>query len=215
MADIGTDHGYLPIELVQRGISPKVLACDVRSGPLQRAKEHVAQAGLQHCIETRLSNGFEQILPGEVNGAVIAGMGGMLIRDILLEESTRPKNILKEMKQLILQPQSDWEAVRQTLHSLSFRIDSEKMVIDRDKYYWIFSCTPGQQTFEAQWQYRYGMALPAQKDPTLLQFLQKQLRKNEELLQGLAGGESDAARQRSAALAAEIEELKEVLKAWQ
>ena len=137
IADIGTDHGYLPIELIRRGICSKALACDVRKGPLQRAEEHIMQAGLSQQIETLLSNGFEMVQPGQVDCCVIAGMGGMLVKDILEAESCRNKNIIKEMKQLILQPQSDWEAVRRMVHKLSFRIADEVMLIDRDKHYWM------------------------------------------------------------------------------
>ena len=105
IADIGTDHGYLPIELIRRGISPKALACDVRRGPLERAQQHIKDADLAEQVETRLSNGFEMILPGEVNGCVIAGMGGMLVRDILEAESKREKNILKEKEaDIVLTP---------------------------------------------------------------------------------------------------------------
>jgi len=142
IADIGTDHGYLPIELIRRGISPKALACDVRKGPLERAQQHIKEADLAEQVETRLSNGFEMILPGEVNGCVIAGMGGMLVQDILEAESKREKNILKEMQQLILQPQSDMEAVRRMVHMLSFQIVDESMLVDRDKHYWILCVNP-------------------------------------------------------------------------
>lgn len=214
IADIGTDHGYLPIELIRRGICSKALACDVRKGPLQRAEEHIMQAGLSQQIETLLSNGFEMVQPGQVDCCVIAGMGGMLVKDILEAESSRNKNIIKEMKQLILQPQSDWEAVRRMVHKLSFRIADEVMLIDRDKHYWILVCEPGIEEFDKPWQYRYGRCLVERKDPVLYEYLQHKYNKNTELMANLFGSESEAARERRQLLSFEQNELTEVLALW-
>ncbi len=214
IADIGTDHGYLPIELIRRGICSVALACDVRKGPLERAQQHIREAGLSKQIETRLSNGLEMIQSGEVNGCVIAGMGGMLVKDILEAESRREKNILQEMKQIILQPQSDMEAVRRMVHRLSFRIVDEIMLIDRDKHYWILICEPGRETYEADWQYRFGKPLAERKDPVLRGYLLHKYNKNAELIEGLSSGESEAAVQRRCQLQAEQKELAEVLDLW-
>ncbi len=214
IADIGTDHGYLPIELIRRGISPKVLACDVRKGPLERAQQHIQEADLSKQVETRLSNGFEMIHSGEVNGCVIAGMGGMLVKDILEAESQRDKNILKEMQQLILQPQSDMEAVRRMVHTLSFQIVDESMLVDRDKHYWILVCEPGIESYEKQWQYRYGRCLTERRDSVLHAYLQHKYNKNAEILENLDGNVSDAALQRCRQLQEEQKELVEVLDLW-
>ena len=214
IADIGTDHGYLPIELIRRGICPRALACDVRKGPLERAQEHIAQAGLEQQVETLLSNGFEKLQSGQAEACVIAGMGGMLVKEILEAESLRDKNIIKEMKQLILQPQSDWEAVRRTVHRLSFRIVDEVMLIDRDKHYWILVCEPGEETFKEEWQYRYGRCLPERKDPVLHAYLQHKYNKNAELVENLQGSESEAAQERLRLLSFEQNELTEVLSLW-
>ncbi|MCI8633209.1 MAG: SAM-dependent methyltransferase [Lachnospiraceae bacterium] len=212
IADIGTDHAYLPIELIQRGICKRALACDVRSGPLQRAKQHIQAADLQGRIETRLSNGFAQIEPGEVDAAIIAGMGGLLICEILKAENARPKNILKEMQQLILQPQSDWDAVRYTLHSLSFQIETERLVLDRDKYYWIFVCSQGCQRFEKRWQYRYGQALAHKPTVIFKDYLQQEEEKMRKILARLlqeAEAGSDSAGRRQQELRMRMQEIQE------
>lgn len=212
IADIGTDHAYLPIELIQRGICKRALACDVRSGPLQRAKQHIQAADLQGRIETRLSNGFAQIESGEVDAAIIAGMGGLLICEILQAENARPKNILKEMQQLILQPQSDWDAVRYTLHSLSFQIETERLVLDRDKYYWIFVCSQGCQRFEKRWQYRYGQALAHKPTVIFKDYLQQEEEKMRKILARLlqeAEAGSDSAGRRQQELRMRIQEIQE------
>lgn len=214
IADIGTDHGYLPIELIRRGICPQALACDVRRGPLERAREHIREAGLDDRISTRLSDGLERILPGEAESCVIAGMGGRLIQGILEAESRRNPNVLQEIKQLILQPQSDWETVRKAVHNLSFHIENESMVIDRDKYYWILVCEPGQEVYERSWQYRYGKILTERRDPVLHRYLLHKYSKNDRLLCSLAGSESEAAGARRIQLQIEQTEIKEVLALW-
>ena len=214
IADIGTDHGYLPIELIRRGISPKALACDVRTGPLERARQHIGEAGLSNWVEMRLSNGFEKIAAGEANGCVIAGMGGMLVKEILEAESQRDKNVLSGMQQLILQPQSDWEAVRRTVHNLKFKIVDEIMLIDRDKYYWILVCEPGTQVYEFEWQYKFGCLLPEKKDPVLHGYLLHKYNKNASLLNSLKKGEGETVLQRQIELQAEQNQLEEVLALW-
>lgn len=215
LADIGTDHGYLPIELIKRGSCRHILACDVRTGPLARAQMHIQEAGMQEQIETRLSDGFAQIAAGEVDAAVIAGMGGMLVSEILQAENERPKNILKEMRQLILQPQSDLAAVRQTVHKLSFRIEDERCIKDRDKFYWILVCTPGKQSFEHDWEYAYGRILPQKKAAIFMDYLQQRKKNLSALLTALerqkaAGQESESAARRRAELQKKLRQIQEV-----
>ena len=83
LADIGTDHAYFPVYLVQKKVVKKAYAADVRKGPLLHAKEHIEQYGLGEYIQTRLSDGGESFVPGESEVAVIAGMGGGLMQKIL------------------------------------------------------------------------------------------------------------------------------------
>ena len=85
IADIGTDHGYVPIYLVREGQAEHAVAMDVRKGPLERARAHVAEAGLGSRIDVRLSDGLAGLKPGEADCVVIAGMGGELIIHILEE----------------------------------------------------------------------------------------------------------------------------------
>ena len=85
VADIGTDHGYVPIYLVESGIASKVIALDVNQGPLHRARMHIVGHGLGDRIETRLSDGLAMIRPGEVETVIASGMGGPLTIRILQE----------------------------------------------------------------------------------------------------------------------------------
>ncbi|MBR5315862.1 MAG: SAM-dependent methyltransferase, partial [Firmicutes bacterium] len=109
LADVGTDHGYVPISLVQRKRIPRAIAMDINKGPLQRACEHIAEFQLEECIETRLSDGVKKLEVGEVDSILIAGMGGELVIHIL----TDGMEVCRSAKELILQPQSELEKVRQ------------------------------------------------------------------------------------------------------
>ena len=75
ITDVGCDHGFVSVYLVQKGLSPRVIAMDVRSGPLERAREHIREYGLQDRIETRLSDGLHGLKTGEANGMICAGHG--------------------------------------------------------------------------------------------------------------------------------------------
>lgn len=131
IADIGCDHAYAAIWLLLNEKAKKVIAMDVNEGPLQRAKENIYKFNCQDKIDIRLSNGTMQLGENEADALMIAGMGGMLMVDIL---SARP-SITDACSQLILQPQSDIHKVRAYLRAIGFVIDKEDMVIDDGKYY--------------------------------------------------------------------------------
>ena len=124
LADVGTDHGYIPIWLVKNGRIPCAVAMDVNKGPLLRAEENIREEGLEEKIETRLSDGLKKLCPGEADAAVIAGMGGALTIYIL-EAASR---VLPGMKELILQPQSEIAKVRRWLEDQGWQIAEEDMV---------------------------------------------------------------------------------------
>ena len=100
LADVGTDHGYIPIALCLEGVIPSALAMDVNPGPLERAKEHIQQFDLETDIHTRLSDGVQALCPGEADSVLIAGMGGALTVKIL----EAGEKVLASVKELILQP---------------------------------------------------------------------------------------------------------------
>ena len=129
LADVGTDHGYIPIYLIKEKKIPHGIAMDINKGPLERAKEHIQAEGLQEQIETRLSDGLEKLKPGEADTAVIAGMGGALTIRIL----DKDRETVSSLKELILQPQSELFAVRRFLAQKGFRIEEEDLVLEEGK----------------------------------------------------------------------------------
>jgi len=133
LADVGCDHGYLPIWLVSRGIIPKAVALDVNRGPLQRAEEHIRSCGMESRIETRLSDGLAALQPGECSTLVIAGMGGPLMERILEDGM----DLLPGFIELILQPQSDIPHFRGWLYDHGLAVLDERMVKEEGKFYTI------------------------------------------------------------------------------
>ncbi|MDD6275404.1 MAG: class I SAM-dependent methyltransferase [Clostridia bacterium] len=135
VADIGTDHAYLPCSLIISGKIPGAVAADLRSGPLENAKATVLAAGLSDKVELRISDGLSSVMPDEADDFVIAGMGGNLIADILSKSDL----IYDKSKRLILQPQSHDEDVRKFLWENGFEIKEERICFEGEKVYIAFA----------------------------------------------------------------------------
>ena len=178
VADIGCDHGFTSIFLIQEGLASRAIAMDIRKGPLGAAREHVRQYGLEDKIELRLSDGAQKLQPGEVDTLLISGMGGALICGIL---EASPE-VVKKTKELILSPQSEIYLVRKLVHRLGFRIERETMLVDQGKYYVIIRAVPGQEIYDREEEYLYGRYLLRQKDGVLLGFLERELQRVERIL---------------------------------
>lgn len=182
-ADVGCDHGFISIELIHRKVAGRMIAMDVREGPLMRAKEHIISRGLTDRIETRLSDGVEKLGIREADSAIIAGMGGNLVLHIL----ENGKDIIKDMRQCILQPQSEIEKVRRYLRENNFKTVAEDMIFEDGKYYPMMKVIPGKgesregsRVFDC-----YGEMLLKDKNPVLKKFLIHQLKIKNEILDNL------------------------------
>ena len=192
LADVGCDHGYIPIYLIQKGQIPRAIAMDINQGPLLRAREHIREWGLEAYIETRLSDGLKALEPGEAQCLVIAGMGGPLMERIL----TQGAPILKDMKELILQPQSEIGHFRQFLAENGYRIIEEDMVEEEKKYYPMMKAVQGSMNYTKKAEYLYGKKLLEKRHPVLREFLEKEDRASRELLKKLTQVETSSAEKR-------------------
>lgn len=131
--DIGSDHAYLPIYLVEEAIVPAAIAGEVVQLPYENAIEQVTLHGLTEKIAIRLGNGFDVLAAGEeVGTAVICGMGGALIADII--EKGMQDNKIGENTRLILQPNNNQTALRKLLMEQQFEIEEEVIVKENRKY---------------------------------------------------------------------------------
>ena len=181
VADVGTDHGYIPIYLIETKKSPKAFAMDVNKGPLLRAKEHIAEHGLETRIETRLSDGVRALQKGECDCVVVAGMGGALTIKIMEEG----KDIFRSLKEFVLQPQSELQKVRAYLCENAYFIVEENMVLDDGKFYPMFRVINGQSEEYHAIELCYGKLLLEQKNAVLKTFLQKEKAVKELILSNL------------------------------
>lgn len=193
LADIGTDHAYIPIYLAQTHQIVHAVAMDINQGPLEKAKKHIQETGLSDMIETRLSDGLQYLKPDEVDVVLIAGMGGPLMSRILVNG----RHVLDHVHTLILQPQSEIPAFRRFLHNQGYRIVDEQMLIDDGKYYVIFKVEPGTETYDSDVEYAYGRILLKKQDKTVEMYIQKELRSATQILTHLETQTSDGAKQRT------------------
>ena len=124
VADIGTDHGYIPIYLTSNGNCPRAYAMDVNKEPLSRAKTHIEEENAGEVVSCILSDGLHELPQDDVDSIVIAGMGGDLVVRILEQDFDKLANV----KELILSPQSHLERVRHFLNDHGFRILEEEFL---------------------------------------------------------------------------------------
>ena len=164
LADIGTDHGYVPIYLVKEGKVPGALAMDIGKGPLEKAIANI-------------SDGLDKLNVGEADSILIAGMGGELMIKIL---SAAPEKCLAA-KELILSPHSQINLVRKYLKKEQYGIEKETMVKDEGKYYTILKVLPKGKSAKqdslddyTEAELRYGRRLIEEKSPVFLEYLEKE-----------------------------------------
>lgn len=218
VADVGTDHGYVPIYLVERGLCPGAIAMDVNEGPLARAEEHIRAEGLSDRIQTRKSDGLVALAPEETDAVVIAGMGGALMCRILQDATA----FLEAGRELILQPQSEWFKVRRLLSASGYRIIQEWFLEEEGKYYVVIKAGPAPGTDRESREgtlaedaandfiCRYGAFLLDRRDPVLIAYLKKEAQKKRQILHHLSETD-DKQQQRRRQLAKELRDIEEYL----
>lgn len=127
MADIGTDHGFLPVYLIQKGISPYAVLGDISVPTLEKSRETAREFLNPNQYSCRCGNGFEILKEGEVDVVVIAGMGSKEMCDIIGKDIEKSKSFSK----MILQPRKDIGILRYFLYKNGFSIEGEKLVRER------------------------------------------------------------------------------------
>lgn len=187
LADIGTDHGYIPIYLCQTGKIPSALAMDIGKGPLQQAQTHIAEHGLSEQIKTRLSDGMAALQFGEADTILIAGMGGGLVMKILSEGAEK----LTGKEELILQPQSEIALVREFLRVRNFQILNEDMILEDGKYYPMMKVSQQKATEQTKILPQevadaFGPVLLQKRHPVLKEWLERELRTTNSVIEQLS-----------------------------
>lgn len=168
VADIGTDHGYLVAYLVENGMCPSGIAADLRKGPLDNARQTVIEQGLSEKIELILSDGLTNIPSDACDDIVIAGMGGNLIAEIL-ENAPWVKD---EKINIVAQPMTHAEVLRQWFVDNGFTITKEKTATDGKRYYCIISANYTSTKTEHKHSYIYTGEIKPETD-TDIKYLRK------------------------------------------
>ena len=188
IADIGTDHAYLPIYLIKQKIAARAIAGDVHHGPYLSAQGAVAAHNLEQAISVRQGNGLAVIQPGEADVVVIAGMGGANIIDIL---SAYPE-VTADFKRLILQPMIAASLVRSWLFTHGWQIVNEQLVQEDGKLYQIIAAEPGISQQVEDIFYEIGPLLWQTKPPLLRQHIEQQIGHLRSVVQSMAAGGAEA-----------------------
>ena len=187
MADIGTDHGYLPIYLVQEGRASRAIACDVNEGPLTRAREDVISSGLSRQISLRLGGGLSPLAKDEVDGVTICGMGGLLVRDILAENEEKAQGL----SWLVLQPQGHVAELRYFLSRHHFRIEKEVLSLDGGQLYELMLVRPGEMEALSLLMAEVGATTEYRDDPLFKTHIERLIRRRCFVIEGAKDSKSE------------------------
>jgi tRNA (adenine22-N1)-methyltransferase len=213
VADIGTDHAYLPVELIRQGKVSTAIAGDVHVGPYQAATATVRQAGLSERISVRLGDGLAILKPGEVDTVILAGMGGSTMIRILAAEEA----VAATLKQLILQPMNGAALLREWLHRQNWQFTEEALVEEEDHLYEIIRVLKQPEQLERAFKplrpilYEVGPLLWHNKPPLLSRHLLLKINSLEGVLEQLERSTSLATAQKSKFCREQLDELREMM----
>ena len=181
VADVGTDHGYLAIELIKSGKADFVIASDKNSGPLEAEGRSLRVEELTEKVTLRLGDGVQVLQPGEVDTVCIAGMGGVLMTEIL---EAKPE-VVKELKHLILQPMNGAEELRRWLYRNSWHIVDESLAVDDGRIYEIIKAEQGRKKYPAPVELLIGPKLWEKKPPLLRHHIEQLLFQQKRVASGM------------------------------
>lgn len=211
VADIGTDHAMIPIHLAQHTNCHPIIAGEKNRGPLQTAFHWIREAGLENQIDLRLGSGLTIIDPGEVEWAIIAGMGFRTIIQILEEA----EHVARSLKGLILQPMQGPEELRLWLSEHSFQIVDEALVEEDGRLFQIIKVQSGPTTRLDPITSLIGPALLKKGDSLLVKHLESLIMYQEEVRAKIPNDQGEGVQVRIQEINQTISKLKEVLHTWQ
>lgn len=208
VADIGTDHAYLPIYLVTEGICPKVIATEVLPGPYLKAKENIERFGFVDRIELRYGSGFKPLTSKESDVAVISGMGAMTIIDIF-EES---KQIASSLQTIILQPMKNVAELRKYLLTHCYKIIDEDVCKEDGKFYEVLTVKSVETLAFVEADMLFGPILRHKKDPITVSYMKYQEKHLKMIIESLKDSRRTDSKQMIFEYKKRLDVLKEAIK---
>lgn len=206
MADIGTDHGYLPVYLVENALVSRAIASDTNQQPLKKAEKIISEQQLEKQIETRLGSGLSVLKPGEVDAVVMAGMGGLLIRDLL---EAQP-DVAMQKKKLVLQPMNNQAVLRKYLEAAGFGIIREELAREGDRVYQVIVAKPGKMVVTNPLEYELGFEFYTHQHPLLGALIDRKIFLEQQIVRSTRGKTTAVAAQQWKESSLFIEKLNEV-----
>lgn len=206
VADIGTDHGYIPVYLIKNNISKHVIASDISQGSLDKTIEYVNHLKLNKRISPRLGDGLNVLKNNEVDTVIIAGMGGILISKILENN----KDISNTIENFILQPMVASKELRQYLINNGYIIINEGLAKEGRRFYEIIYAKRGTGRILEDINYEIGLPLIKNNHPLLKEFIEYKKAEVEDVLSKLVGKETDHIKLRYEELSKALEAYREV-----
>ncbi len=183
LCDIGTDHAYVAIYLAKKGIAKKIIAADIKKGPLMQAEKNIALFEADGIVETRLSNGFEKIGDGEVDCAIIAGMGGETISQILENE--------KGCRYFVLQMQTAHKYLREYLSSHGYIICDEAVCREDKKMYSAILAMRGEGQNLSETEKEIGPVLIEKRPPLFYDYVRYRMYEIDSILKNMKDNDSE------------------------
>jgi len=183
LCDIGTDHAYVAIYLAKKGIAEKIIAADIKKGPLMQAEKNIKAFEVSDKIETRLSNGFSAIAENEVECSIIAGMGGETIAEILENE--------KGCKYFVLQMQSAHRELREYLSTHGYVIEKEVVCREGNKMYTALLATRGEGEKLSEAEMEIGPYLIKNTPPLFYDYVRYRLYEIDNILQKIGENKTE------------------------
>lgn len=211
--DVGTDHGYVPIYLVENNICKSVIASDISFDSLNKTIKTVKDRGLEKNIESRLGDGLDVIKPFEVDGVIMAGMGGILIQNILEKDKT----ITASIDYFIFQPMVASKELRKYLRENNFHIIDENLSKEGDKFYEIILARKSKDdlskdSLEKEIYYEISEKLIEDKNILLREFVENKITLAQSVMRALKDKESKKSKERYDELSELVDDYMEVLR---
>ena len=207
VADIGTDHGIVPYELIKSNKAKKVIASDISEKSLDKLREKLDYLDEPEKIILNVSDGLDNLNEYQVDTIIISGMGGNLIVDIL----NKNIEVAKSANCLILGANNSLSVLRKFLHDNSFEIIEEVDLFENDKYYQIIKIKVGKQLFSNDYEYEFGKFLIDNKSENLKQYIKQQIENKKTILSNISEKDSDNVKNAIDNINIEIKELEKVL----
>jgi Predicted SAM-dependent methyltransferase len=207
-ADIGTDHAYIPIYLIKNEICGRVIATDIRRGPLLKAEKNILEYGIKDRILLAQGPGLTPVLNHDIDCAILAGMGGRVIRDILEDGKSKAGMV----DYFVIQPVQYPEVVREYLYNNNYSIQEDRLIKENGRIYQVMTAVHGTDIIDDCIFFEFGKKLIENKDPLLHEYIEKKISELKKVIEKTGIENSDNAGRKFEECTERLKKFEEVLR---